>query len=691
MSTWTINDYPPESLGLRLVGGTFRSGRASAVQLSRGVAFEATESFAHGSSVTIKRDGAPFFRGKVRAIDKSGSASDEGQEYLVEDVWAELELLTYQEPWLIRQSDYTGTAYSPQVILGMNSAGTRINVGQQIAEVLSFAVARGLSLTAGTMPTGMTLWPSEVNGMSCAEVIRDCLKYYPDWVPWIDHSSSPPTFKVTPRASAAAQSLAVTACSNFRITKTQDRVPAGVRIVYLTAHKIADEVYRSMSIDQYPTVGVEALVAPAGPGILVTTVELAGMTMQIQKQQVQTRTLPTSSTDAKAYLKLKFPAVKDLADGDWNITEWTTAVIPEADDSVDPIDPKLERISGSDRSDLPRELVKGAVAEWMQKKVGRVLVEFKVEASGTASEAERKKIESLPPNFSVTATNATTKIYKGVSSYAAGETAPAGIAEAFHTTLANGCYFEGSATIHGEELSAAAWHGAVLNLTGGVSEWATMKAPIHAVSWDLETCETVLDFGPNPEFSIQDFMEFLKLLNQRPNNEYTTAERSGDGLGDDAGISARGDSVGGYDLPETITGGGTGSGSLTEPFQLVASGTPGDNILKVRESTLAGEVPGGFTAGIMDLTIADAAGVVYAKLTINGTTGAVTARAVEKAATMPADTSTVFHEQIGSYTVTGSGGSAVISASNARYGPIPATVCRNWFAAEAPFYGVTFG
>jgi hypothetical protein len=573
MSTWLINDQSPEYYGLRVVGGTFRSGRASSVQLSRAVAFEASESFAHGASVVIKRDGSPFFRGKVRAIDKGGSATDEGQDYLVEDVWAELELLTYQEPWLIRQSDYTGIAYSPTVILGMNSAGTRINVGQQISEVLTFAIARGLSLTAGTMPTGMMLWPSEVNGMSCAEVIRDCLRYYPDWVPWIDHSTSPPTFNVTPRATATTHSLAVTQCTNFRCTKTQDRIPAGVRIVYLTASKIDDEVYRSMSIDQYPTVSGAELVAAAGPGILVTTVELAGMTMQIQKQQVQTRTLPTSSAGAKDYLRLKFPAIKDLADTDFNITEWTTAVIPEDDDEVDPIDVKLERIPGSDRSDLPRELVKGAIAEWMQKKVGRVLIEFKVEATGTATEEETAKLAKLPPSLTVTATNAVSKIYKGISSYTAGEDAPSGVAQAFYTTLVNGCYFEGSATLRDVEIATDNYHGGVLNLTGGVSEWSTMKAPIHAVSWDLSTCETVLDFGPNPEFSFQDFMEFLKLLNKRPNNEYTVNERAGEFLGDDAGISARGDSVGAYDVPETIvSGGGTGGGeTFSHPFKITTS------------------------------------------------------------------------------------------------------------------------
>lgn len=692
MSTWLINEASPESIGLRVVGGTFRSSRASSVQLARAVAFDAAEILVHDQPVVIKRDGSAFFRGKVRAIDKSGSAGNEGHDFLVEDAWAELERLVYQEPWPIRQSDYTGLAYSPTVILGLNSSGSRINVGQQIGEVLAFAVAQGLSLAAGSMPSGMLLWPSKVNGMSCADVIRDCLKYNPDWVPWIDHSTSPPTFQVTPRVSASTRSLAVTACSDFRITKTQDRIPEGVRIVYLTAAKIGEQVHRTMSIDQWPAATLAELAQPAAPGVIVTTVELAGMQVQIQKQQVQTRTLPTTSSGAKDYLRKKFPAIKDLADSDFNITEWTTAVIPEEDDAVDPIDVKLERIPGSDRSDLPRELVKGAVHEWMQKKIGRVLVEFKVAATGTATEEETAKLEKLPPAFTVVATDAVSKVYKGIASYADGDSRPTGIAQAYYNTIVNGCYFEGSAVMAGEELDSTAWHGSVLNITGGVSEWSTMKAPIHAVSWNLSTCETTLDFGPNPEFGFQDFLEFLKLLNKRPNNEYTFEERTGDEIGSESGISAAGDSVGAFDTPETVTIGGGGGGSTPpQPFELVASGTPGDNILKVRESTLAGEVPSGFTASIKEFTISSSTGVVYAKLAINGTTGAVTARDVEKAGSLPANTDTVFHELIGSYTVEGSGAEAVISASNARYGPIPTTICRNWFAAEAPFYGVNFG
>ena len=82
MSTWLVNDASPESLGLEVVGGAFRSGRASSVQLARTTNFDASESpFTQGAAVVIKKDGAVFFRGKVRACDKSGSGSSEGQDF----------------------------------------------------------------------------------------------------------------------------------------------------------------------------------------------------------------------------------------------------------------------------------------------------------------------------------------------------------------------------------------------------------------------------------------------------------------------------------------------------------------------------------------------------------------------------------------------------------------------------------
>ncbi|MCL5459827.1 hypothetical protein M3M33_14420, partial [Loigolactobacillus coryniformis] len=89
------------------------------------------------------------------------------------------------------------------------------------------------------------------------------------------------------------------------------------------------------------------------------------MQVQIQKQQVQTRDLPTTSSGAKAYLKLKFPVIKDIADAKIDISEWTTLVIDEDETEADAVDSKMPRTPGGTRRDLPRELVKGTVTEWM--------------------------------------------------------------------------------------------------------------------------------------------------------------------------------------------------------------------------------------------------------------------------------------------------------------------------------------
>ena len=569
MSTWLVNyggvDYTPKALGLTLLGGEWRSGGPSTVRLKAARKFDAAELCAYSTAVTLKRDGSAWFRGTVRPVTKSARGARESHDYLIEDAWADLEILTYQEQWFIRQSDFVGAAYSPRVILGVNAGGTKITVGAQITEALTFAISAGVSLQVGSIPAGMTLWPSEVVGMSCAEVIRTSLRYYPNWIPWLDHTTSPPTFHVTPVDSATARSRSVIGAADVDVTQMNDRVPTGVRIVYETAAMIDDEVYRTMTIDQAPaptgtTEAIKAALAAAAPkGMLVTHVELQGMKMQIQKQQVVTRTLPTSETGAIAYLKSKFPVIKDIPDAHIDVTAWSTVVIEEDGDAVDPVDIKLTRQYGANRTDLPRELVKGAVAEWMRKKVGRVLVEFTAEGAGAISEEHRSKLGTLPKNLTLNCTNAVTKIYKGVSGYQAGDAVPTGVAAAYLATVQAGCNYAGSIRIKENDVGATRWHGCKLNLTGGAAAWSSMDAPIHSVTWDLASKDVTLGFGPCPDYSVQDYLEFLRLLNKREHTEYTTAERTSDELGSEATVSARGDTVGPLDTPETVTGGGGGA------------------------------------------------------------------------------------------------------------------------------------
>jgi hypothetical protein len=128
---------------------------------------------------------------------------------------------------------------------------------------------------------------------------------------------------------------------------------------------------------------------------------------------------------------------------------------------------------------------------------------------------------------------------------------------------------------------------------------------------------------------------------------------------------------------------------IKQPFTLVAADDEAGTKVRVITSTLGGDVPAGFSPGDDPpyvLTVADA-DIVWGGITIDSGTGEITARWLDSGAEMPADTATDFHVRIGSVAVS----SGVSSPVNDRYGPITATVCRNWFAAEAPYFGVTFG
>ncbi len=170
MSTWAINGSTPQSLGLRLVGGEFRSGSASTVRLESVLAdFDAGTVFAYEQSVSITRDSVLLFQGTVRELPRSGSDASETQSFVIEDAWALLERTTYQELWTVNG----GSVLLPQVVLGMDHLGNRINVGAQIELVIAFAAdTAGIDIQCGTMPAGLDLWPSEAVSQSCAEVIR---------------------------------------------------------------------------------------------------------------------------------------------------------------------------------------------------------------------------------------------------------------------------------------------------------------------------------------------------------------------------------------------------------------------------------------------------------------------------------------------------------------------------------------
>ncbi|MEI6036046.1 MAG: hypothetical protein WCS65_17405 [Verrucomicrobiae bacterium] len=140
---------------------------------------------------------------------------------------------------------------------------------------------------------------------------------------------------------------------------------------------------------------------------------------------------------------------------------------------------------------------------------------------------------------------------------------------------------------------------------------------------------------------------------------------------------------------------GSGGSATVQPFTLLvgddgATPTPSP-MIRVIPSTLAGgsSTDLGFSEGDdPQYLLTPAEGILQGGITIDGTTGAVTSRWLEISATLTADDATTYYVEIGTvhYNTT----SELWQATNSRYGPITATVCRDWYASAAPFFGVSF-
>lgn len=111
--------------------------------------------------------------------------------------------------------------------------------------------------------------------------------------------------------------------------------------------------------------------------------------------------------------------------------------------------------------------------------------------------------------------------------------------------------------------------------------------------------------------------------------------------------------------------------------------------IRVRISTLCDLSPDGFSSGdtpnfvLSPITVS---GYVYGIVTIN-TGGTITGREITFGTTIPDNTATAFHVEIGSYAVAGDPETLTIAQS--RFGPIAAQFCYNR-AVEPPVWSALF-
>lgn len=563
-----LSDADMQSLNV-----SFRIMAASRAELQIHRDFDATGAWwAAESIVTIYQAASPedelipFFTGRVQETPVSADGSGEYRTLTLADAWQDLEEIIYQEAWGVG----AGTVLIPKAVLGLNASGDAISTGDQIDAAVTYAIAEGAAMQKGTIAAGVSVWPSEVVNISCADVILGELRWNPDQIAWLDHSTLPPTFRTAARASLSTHDVDVAAeeVRAFQHAKLVRSIPRGVRILYEDAAVIDDTVYRSGYLD---TAG-----ATTGRKIMHATIELAGMNMQLQKSRIETRTLPTDAASMKAYFKKKWPELKDLNEDNMAFKNVTFTLAP-LEDQPDPINPKAERLEVTTVEDLPRELVRGTIEDWMRKKVGQVTIKYDLFIKGVPADPEKQKLlehfAGVDKTFTVTATNAVTKIYKGITSFTEGESVPEGIAAAVYAA-ASADQYEGSVTLSYDEVPPTQWLGHEITLHNDSLELMP-GMPIHGAEIDVVNGSVQLSFGPLPYLSAGDFLELQRMANRRPVTWMSKEERSSNEWGASAHPAAKGDTVSGFDYPETISP--PGGGQSPHPFDvfLKANGAGG--------------------------------------------------------------------------------------------------------------------
>lgn len=460
--------------------------------------------FAHGQTITLKRNGVAFFVGRLVVPGDVASAGAEGQVYEAHGPWWYLDNLVMQQTWAVGDG-VGGTLLEDKSRLCLfgDDAGNLWGIQNQLQAALQYAITAGAPFAIGSLPTPDVLPPlDEGLDLTCSEVVRKCLRWAPDAVTWFDYTTSPPTLNISRYASLSAAALALGSTVHALDLRPRDdmKVPA----VVLRYERTGADNLASVTTDKAPggATGLEF-------GGIVATIDLKGVSGQNLKQDVVVEEIDTASAD---WWKAR---VKWLAAG---IAEGTIDVASISIHGVVKVcrDRTTDPATTIDPDDVPNELVSGAIADWMTSVVAgemtvTALIDYDVYKSGTGA---MQKITDKAVTLRFTATDATTRTYRRVTNYSPAEPVPAGLAALFYNALAI-THYQGSVVNEAEDVGATAWMGKRLNVTGGRAAWSSMNALITQLIEDIDQGRTTIVVGPPPHLTPNDIVELLRASRDR--------------------------------------------------------------------------------------------------------------------------------------------------------------------------------
>ncbi len=493
---------------------------------------------AFGTGVKLKQSGSQVWVGKQVEDRPNAVTGESGRHLVFADAWWDLENLIFQQTWkdlTTSPPPVTDTYFSRLVLFQDLATGGYITNGAQMIEVINYAISCGVNLQLGTVDLAFYLPFYPVKAMSCAEVLKLCLRPTPDAVTWIDYTTTPPTFNCRQRASLTSKTLPYAdgvKHSSSHIRARYDLQAPSVVIQYQKTNNYNGTVWTAFGVDAYPLLSTGQNV-----GALVVPIDLRGATRSDITVAVRSRAFdPTEST--LSWWKEKKPdlsSIQYVGTGGPGFPDLVFGSVTITDDDGNSVDPAV----------LPYEHLEGEILPWMTTGAGGsvAVVAKTVTISGQFTYT---RVDSLgrtlhtahplnPHNISVrvklTNSPPDTQVYSALESSDPGDTAPTNLAQFIYNSLHTLAY-EGEHVIVEADVTDILGPQYKLNLSGGATAWASMDATIQHVRHELHPGRTTVSFGPPAHIQPGDLVELLNLFRFRSiisNPQIrVTAERSTD-------------------------------------------------------------------------------------------------------------------------------------------------------------------
>jgi hypothetical protein len=482
--------------------------------------------------------GSQWFYGIVTEIPRASSAGNESLDYVVSDSFHWLVNTVFQQQTYVWDGTYQAPLFAIANFVPVDTSHVLLPYARSMAAwgvltceeqireacrwvIEELSVADRAPLQLGTIEIdpdgydGGTVPVTEDVDVTCAQVITKMLRWTPDAVAWIDHTTTPPTFHCRRWNALPSVSLAIGAglIVSMDITPLHHLTVPGVLLRFEKLNTVSEDGEQSSAL-VHSTQKYPAEITGRELGCLIQTINLYGQNKTVQTVDITAP--PIEANSANAATRLAWWTARD----DFFTNPFITDV------SV-----TFTSVESDDELALPRELAEGQIPEWLiydaadnpngvqsEQAVFHAKVKCKVwndlAHTGTPKADHTAAGKELERTLRIQTTNATTRRYTNEEITQYQEPEPAGLARFIYEGLSV-LHYSGAIQITEQKIADRITLGQRLNLTGGRAEWATMNAMVVSIEDDVGSGTTTVRFGPPQYLTAQEFVDFLRTNRDR--------------------------------------------------------------------------------------------------------------------------------------------------------------------------------